>query len=196
MCNWGEDNMLYRCFCDGGSAVVEAKISHWRCPTSDHHHIANSSTMEEPKIHTYHCLCNQLILASTQSLPSTPRRAGESLDKAYIVTLPPLPKATNPESDAPPAAGQGDRSDQHYNVIHNLRLDRKPVVVRRSDGFETRYQYRCARCELVVGYQLDKAQFDAAEPAGRRQDVLYILPGALITTRDMADGKSRPEGNL
>jgi hypothetical protein len=151
--------------------------------------------MAEPQIYTYHCLCNQLILATTKSLQSTPRRAGESLDKAHIVPLPSLPKATDGGSEEPPATGEGSGSD-HYTDIHNARLDRKPVVVRRSDGFETRYQHRCARCELVVGYQLDKAQYDGAAPAGRRQDVLYILPGALIATRDMADGKNRQaEGN-
>ena len=147
--------------------------------------------MAQPQIHTYHCLCNQLILASTQSLPSTPRRGGESLDKAYIVPLTPLPKATDGGSDEPPVTSQGTGSDQHHTVIFNSRLDRKPAVVRRSDGFETRYQHRCGRCELVVGYQLDKAQFDGDVRAGRHQDVLYILPGALLTTQDMMEGKNR-----
>jgi hypothetical protein len=143
-------------------------------------------------IHSYHCLCNQLILTATKSLPSTPRRAGESLDKAYIVPLHPLPKSSDGGSDEPLAVSSSD----HYTIIDNLRLDRKPVVVRRSDGFETRYQHRCVRCNLAVGYQLDKAQYDAAAPAGRRQDVLYVLPGALVTTQDMADGKNRQsEGN-
>jgi hypothetical protein len=151
--------------------------------------------MEEPQVYTYHCLCNQLILATTKSLQSTPRRTGESLDKAHIVPLPPLPKAAASGSDGATAAGDGSGSD-HYAIIHNAKLDRKPVVVRRSDGFETRYQHRCTRCEVVVGYQLDKAQYDGTAPGGRHQDVLYIFPGALITTQDMADGKNgQTEGN-
>src|SRR5262245_35655137 len=121
-------------------------------------------------IHTYHCICSQLVLASAQTLSSLPqRRAGEGLDNALILPLPPLPKA----SDETPAAASG------YSLLLNTNVDKKPVVVRRTDGFETRYRVKCGRCKLVVGYHLDGAQFEGEEE-GRNDKVVYLMPGGLV----------------
>lgn len=40
-----------------------------------------------------------------------------------------------------------------------------------------------------MGYQLDKSQFEGVEEQGRREDVVYLLPGGLMTTKEMAAGK-------
>lgn len=76
-------------------------------------------------------------------------------------------------------------------------------MVTSDEGFEKRYLQRCGRCNLVVGYQLDWQQFgmeepmaaEAGEKSGRREDVVYLLPGGFVTTSEMVLGKSpRSEG--
>ncbi|EON66084.1 hypothetical protein W97_05327 [Coniosporium apollinis CBS 100218] len=171
-----------------------------------------------PRIHTYHCLCTHLLLASTHPLSSLPRRGQSSLDKAYILALPPPPRHESPIADAESSdedgEDDGNKNDaglggpsattlrspaaNNYALLLSTVLDRKPVVVTRADGFEKRYLQRCRRCRLVVGYQLDQAQFADAPVAtvgmesglGRREDVIYLLPGGLLSTEDMAAGKT------
>jgi hypothetical protein len=154
------------------------------------------STSGERQVFTYHCLCSQLVLASTQVLSTLGRRAGQGLDKAYILPLPALPRAADDASDSdeehkqPSAKAGGQAENSDYAILLNTTLDRKPVVVRRTDGFETRYQQRCGRCKVIVGYQLTKPQYDAGSQNGRREDVVYLLPGGLMTTSDMVEGKA------
>jgi hypothetical protein len=76
-----------------------------------------------------------------------------------------------------------------YAILLGTSLDRDPVVIRGEQGFEKRYLQRCGRCNLTVGYQLDKSQFEGVEEQGRREDVVYLLPGGLMTTKEMAAGK-------
>ena len=63
-------------------------------------------------------------------------------------------------------------------------------------GFEKRYLQRCGRCNLTVGYQLDWAQFgdENAGKTGRREDVVFLMPGGLVTTREMVMGKTAGSG--
>lgn len=139
--------------------------------------------------HTYHCLCSQLLLASSTTLCSlSRRRTGEGLDSALILPLPPLAQSettsTEDNSSTPAVPNSHDHS-----LLLNTITDRKPLVVRRSDGFETRYQIRCGRCRLVVGYHLDEAQFGGEAKTKRRENVCYILPGSLVLTSKMMEGE-------
>ena len=142
-----------------------------------------------PEVHTYHCLCSQLLLATTISLQSCVRRAGDSLDKAFIL---PISSSNAPISSASEDT-QGEASsitgEPNYSVLVNTALDRKSITIRRSDGFESRYQHRCERCNLVIGYHLDNSQYGDLSQTGRREDVVYILPGALVTTTEMVEKK-------
>jgi hypothetical protein len=76
----------------------------------------------------------------------------------------------------------------------NTTLDRSAVVIRSDDGFEKRHLQRCARCQLIVGYQLDKSQYEGLEEIGRREDVVYLLPGGILNTEDMVAGKDMTNG--
>jgi hypothetical protein len=134
-------------------------------------------------IFTYHCLCSQFLLASTRQLDSLPHRKGEALDQALILSLPPLPGATS-VGNGKQAAKSNDSPGDSYATLLNTTTDRKPVVIRRSDGFETRYQIHCGRCKLIVGYQLDHDQYGDASQTGRREDVCYLLPGSLLSTEE------------
>lgn len=41
-----------------------------------------------------------------------------------------------------------------------------------------------------MGYQLDKAQYPGMDTGtGRREDVVYVLPGGVQNTEDMGSGK-------
>jgi hypothetical protein len=150
-------------------------------------------------VHTYHCLCSQLLLAGATLLEDRRKRAGESLDNAYIVPLMPSDVLFSDQQGSDEEETENAQPTtslregvQSYNasILLNTVLERKPLVVRRSDGFETRYQRRCGRCELVVGYHLDGAQFGGGEKSGRIDKIIYILPGALKTTSDMMESKN------
>ncbi|KAF2455111.1 hypothetical protein BDY21DRAFT_365729 [Lineolata rhizophorae] len=64
----------------------------------------------------------------------------------------------------------------------------RPLIVTRADGFEKRFRLRCARCRVVVGYQLEAGQFGGGRGApggGPRTDVAYVLDGAVMSTEEM-----------
>ncbi|KAE9981910.1 hypothetical protein EG328_011366 [Venturia inaequalis] len=124
-------------------------------------------------LHTYHCLCTHLILASSQPLESLPRRS--TLDKAHILYLTPS-HASSPQYN-------------DYAVLLSTTPDDKPTIIRRPDGFEKMYMQRCGRCATVVGYQLDKSQFPRENEEGRKEDVFFVLPGGLMTSEEMEAGK-------
>jgi len=71
------------------------------------------------------------------------------------------------------------------SILLNVDTDRKPVIIQRDDGFEKRTLLRCGRCRLVIGYNLDEAHFEN-QPGQSRP--MYLLPGGMATTADMAKG--------
>ena len=64
-----------------------------------------------------------------------------------------------------------------------------PTILKLEDGFEKRYGVQCRRCDLQIGYWLDKSQFEDKE-SGIRSDVIYILPGGLMSTEEMKASKN------
>lgn len=131
----------------------------------------STSTSSPANILTYHCLCTQLSLATTEPLESMPKR---QLDAAAIATCGDFASATQPSL-----------------TMQALSVDDNAIVLKLDDGFEKRYAVRCNRCGLAAGYQLDKSQFSGSEAdSGPRPDVVYILPGGLLTTEEMREGRS------
>ena len=82
-------------------------------------------------------------------------------------------------------------------------------MVRKEDGFERRLVHRCARCHVVVGYEIvgerdvvaegmvqrAEAEAEAEEDGegegkegGYKGRILYVLPGGLRTTEAMVKG--------
>lgn len=126
--------------------------------------------MPPPELHTYHCICNQLALATFGPLADTPTR---SRDASAICPL------------APPTAGSAVLADTTH-------VDAAPVVLKLADGFEKRYAVRCGRCELQIGYLLDWGSFGeggSGSAGGRRGDVVFLLPGGLMGTEEMRAGR-------
>jgi hypothetical protein len=147
-------------------------------------------------VYTYHCLCSHLLLATTSPLPSLPTRQ-RSIDKAHIMPLPPPPSSI-------PTRGAPYKPMDHYGLMLSTQLDQNPEMIESDQGFEKRYLQRCGRCGLVVGYQLDWQQFEGDDGevkevetrSGRREDVVYLLPGGFITTTDMIKGKTPPRESI
>jgi hypothetical protein len=131
----------------------------------------STSTTNPANILNYHCLCTQLSLATTAPLQSLPKR---QLDAAAIATC-----------------GDFVSASQPMLTMQALSVDDNATILKLDDGFEKRYAVRCTRCGLAAGYQLDKSQFSATESqTGPRTDVVYILPGGLLTTEEMREGRS------
>lgn len=123
-------------------------------------------------VYTYHCLCSHLLLATTTPLPALPTRQN-SQDAAHIMPLPPANK---------------NDSSAHYGLLLSTRQERTAEIMTSDDGFEKRYLQRCGRCNLAVGYQLDWAQF-GGDRTGRRDDVVFLIPGGFMTTSEMINYK-------
>jgi len=137
-------------------------------------------------VYTYHCLCSHLLLATTTSLPALPTRA-HAFDKAHIMPLPPPPTPTR--SPRRRASQDPAPTTDHYGLLLSTRPDRAAEIITSDQGFEKRYLQRCGRCNLAVGYQLDWQQF-SPDRTGRREDLVFLLPGGFVKTSDMIMGKT------
>ncbi|KAG9241184.1 hypothetical protein BJ878DRAFT_428679 [Calycina marina] len=128
-----------------------------------------------PQLHTYHCICSTLLLASTHELSILPRRSNESsLDHAIILPL----------SSRPSLFGT--------TTLQNLTPDKNTTIIRKEDGFERRLLWKCTRCMSVVGYEICDAEdvvlgeFIEGEDGGEwKGRILYVLPGGVRTTEGM-----------
>lgn len=119
---------------------------------------------------TYHCLCTQLVMVTNTTFANMLKR---QVDAAAISTV-----------------GITDSSAAATLTMQGLSTDDKAVILKLEDGFEKRYPVRCSRCGLMAGYQLDRSQFAGTEEkSGPNAEVLYILPGGLMTTEEMRSGK-------
>jgi hypothetical protein len=49
--------------------------------------------------------------------------------------------------------------------------------------------YRCARCAVVIGYEIVSESEKGGKGKEEDERVLYILPGALMSTDVMGSGK-------
>jgi len=118
----------------------------------------------------YHCICTQIVAATTTSFEQLPKR---QTDGTAIATSGTFGSASKPTLS-----------------VQGLSADSTAVVLKLDDGFEKRYAVRCDRCGLTAGYRLDKSQFTGSEiDTGPNEDVLYLLPGGLMTTEEMRGGK-------
>ncbi|KAJ5787025.1 hypothetical protein N7457_002015 [Penicillium paradoxum] len=155
-------------------------------------------------IQTQHCrFCNHLLLATTRTISTLPRRSGEGKDKALIL---PLERNSSEDRDleaeleqeAASAAETPARKARHAFSHTTLLLattipDRRATIIRRDDGIEKRILLRCGRCKVVVGYYLDRIHWGSAangsagteEGAEQRPPAVYLLPGAIVETEKM-----------
>lgn len=60
-------------------------------------------------------------------------------------------------------------------------------MVRREDGWERRRVWRCGRCGLGIGYEVEEE--GGLEGKGKKLRVMFLLEGGLVETGDW-DGRS------
>ncbi|KAI9888338.1 MAG: hypothetical protein M1814_000569 [Vezdaea aestivalis] len=149
--------------------------------------------LQAPVIHTYHHICSQLVLATTYKIADLPVRASPGLDKASILPLPRPPKISDSDeqSDEEDSTTQKrSETSSDCSLLLSTIHDKKAMVVRREDGFEKRWLFRCGRCKGVLGYELDKSQIVAAESsaiASSSVKHVFLLPGALVGSSDLLE---------
>ena len=134
--------------------------------------MADNESSPVSSLHTYHCLCSTLILATPYTLDQLPTRSSSSPDQAIIC---PLSSEVIDQAEKP-----GD--DRAGSTLHNVVRDRKPLIIRKEDGFEKRVILRCTRCNLVIGYRVE-----GDEDTNER--IAYLLPGGLSSTEEMKTGQ-------
>ncbi|KAH8775079.1 hypothetical protein BGZ57DRAFT_1004849 [Hyaloscypha finlandica] len=142
-----------------------------------------------PKVHTYHCVCTSFLLASTHSLSTLPRRStsnSPASDAAIILPLPSSPPTLSP--------GDADLPQEGYSLLLGMAQDKKVTIVRKEDGFEKRICWRCERCGVIVGYELqtqtqggeamdlDGGEKGKGKEEGYQGKVVYLLPGGVQST--------------
>ncbi|KAI0999874.1 hypothetical protein K3495_g8324 [Podosphaera aphanis] len=149
----------------------------------------NSNQPMSFKIHTYHCLCTSLLLATTHTLSSLPRRSLDlgSPDSALILPI----NVTPPIIEGPGKT----LSSRGYSLLCGIEKDAKIKILRKENGFERRFLYRCSRCRVVVGYELSQVEMEGntvgSDTTGEGQksnelDVIYLLPGGMMSTEALA----------
>lgn len=126
-------------------------------------------------IHTYHCLCSTLLLATPYLLSSLPTRAPPSHDHARILPLPPF-------QHLPPDAYPYLPS----LLLPALRPTRKLTLVQREDGYERRRVWRCARCGLGIAYEIEHPEEGGKGGEEERLRVLFVMEEGLVTTESIS----------
>lgn len=141
-----------------------------------------------PQIHTYHHICLTHILTTPYALRSLPTRAAPALDNARILPLPSLdsPSLAPPPSSSP-SSDQPEQLQEKYlhSLLHNLRPARKALVIQREDGWERRRLWRCARCGVGVGYEIEGVDGAGEDTRAERLRVMYLLEEGLLETEQM-----------
>lgn len=63
--------------------------------------------------------------------------------------------------------------------------------MQREDGFERRRVWRCGRCGVVVGYEVER------EKGGKEMErVVFLLEGGLVETGEMVGASDGGGGEL
>lgn len=84
------------------------------------------------------------------------------------------------------------RTEQGYLpslLLPALRPTRKITLVQRDDGYERRRVWRCGRCGLGIGYEVENADSakvkDGGEEEEERMRVMFVLEDSLMRTESM-----------
>jgi len=149
-----------------------------------------------PNIQTYHCLCTSLLLASTHTLSNLPRRAAPCLDNSLILPVVDFLSDSLGPDDADTGTEQDAAKNlpvEGYTKLLGMVADKKATLVRREDGFERRVVWRCSRCAVPVGYEI---QGSASGKEHAATKVVYVLPGGMMSTEVMIRGKRVDEEDV
>ncbi|EME79614.1 uncharacterized protein MYCFIDRAFT_142614 [Pseudocercospora fijiensis CIRAD86] len=130
--------------------------------------------MATPTVSTYHCICSELLLATPIPLDTLPLRQS---DKSHICKI-----------------NQGESIAADSAVLTKAaRFDSNSLILKLEDGFEKRYLIKCGRCGVAFAYRLDEILWNETDDGGVKEDVAFLLPNGLVTTKDMESGEKLTE---
>lgn len=142
--------------------------------------------MPSTHISTYHCICSEVLFASTRPLTEFATRQS---DHAAICTI--INNSNNSSSNSnsnhssnsagkeeEEEEGKGEEETKTKNssstnsilLSNAIAIERKEkekekeedfpcLILKLDDGFEKRYPVQCPRCGVCFGYQLDGSQW-------------------------------------
>lgn len=143
--------------------------------------------MSSTHISTYHCICSEVLFASTRPLTEFATRQS---DHAAICTI--INNSNNSSSNSNSnhisnSAGKEEEKEQKGEeetktksnsnnsilLSNAIAIERKEkekgkekeeedfpcLILKLDDGFEKRYPVQCPRCGVCFGYQLDGSQW-------------------------------------
>lgn len=115
------------------------------------------------------------------------------------------PANADADKDVDAAAGTETkkRKDAHTRgylpslLLPALRPARKLTLVQREDGYERRRVWRCGRCGLAIGYEVENAESGKGRDGEDEEEtvrVMFVLEEGLVLTERMLGGAGKGGG--
>lgn len=145
--------------------------------------------MSSTHISTYHCICSEVLFASTRPLTEFATRQSDSAAICTIINNSNNSSSNSNNNHSSNSAGkeeeeeqkEGEETKTKNNSNNNnsillsnaIAIERKEkekgkekeeedfpcLILKLDDGFEKRYPVQCPRCGVCFGYQLDGSQW-------------------------------------
>lgn len=141
--------------------------------------------MPSTHISTYHCICSEVLFASTRPLTEFATRQSDSAAICTIISNSNNSSSNSNNNHSSNSAGKEEEKEQKgeeetktkNNNSNNsillsnaIAIERKEkgkekeedfpcLILKLDDGFEKRYPVQCPRCGVCFAYQLDGSQW-------------------------------------
>lgn len=140
--------------------------------------------MSSTHISTYHCICSELLFASTRPLTEFATRQSDHAAICTIINNSNNSSSNSNSNHSSNSAGKEEEKEQKGEeetktksnsnnsilLSNAIAIERKEkgkekeedfpcLILKLDDGFEKRYPVQCPRCGVCFGYQLDGSQW-------------------------------------
>lgn len=140
--------------------------------------------MPSTHISTYHCICSEVLFASTRPLTEFATRQSDSAAICTIINNSNNSSSNSNSNHISNSAGKEEEKEQKGEeetktksnsnnsilLSNAIAIERKEkgkekeedfpcLILKLDDGFEKRYPVQCPRCGVCFGYQLDGSQW-------------------------------------
>lgn len=143
--------------------------------------------MSSTHISTYHCICSEVLFASTRPLTEFATRQSDSAAICTIINNSNNSSSNSNSNHSSNSAGKEEEKEQKEGeetktksnsnnsilLSNAIAIERKEkekgkekeeedfpcLILKLDDGFEKRYPVQCPRCGVCFGYQLDGSQW-------------------------------------
>lgn len=140
--------------------------------------------MPSTHISTYHCICSEVLFASTRPLTEFATRQSDSAAICTIINNSNNSSNNSNSNHSSNSAGKEEgegkgeeetktKSNSNNSILlsNAIAIERKEkgkekeeedfpcLILKLDDGFEKRYPVQCPRCGVCFGYQLDGSQW-------------------------------------